>query len=66
MIVDDKEKYRRIAICEKCPNYRKDARVFWVFKKRDTPQCGLCKCFLLSKAIWVDETCPLNKWDERI
>lgn len=39
----------RLAICEKCPNYRNG-------------QCGICLCVLALKARFSEFVCPLGIW----
>lgn len=29
---------------------------------RDQGRCGVCGCFIKTKASWVTERCPLGKW----
>ena len=53
---------KRLKACSKCPKYRKDFKYLLIFKKRDVPQCGVCKCAINDKIIWDDEKCPNSLW----
>jgi len=61
-ILDSKSKQQRLEICESCPKYRKDFTFLLIFKKKNIPQCGICKCSINDKIIWTDEKCPKDLW----
>ncbi len=47
--VSQEELLRRIEICNQCDQL-------------DGQRCAACGCFLLLKAKWASEVCPLGKW----
>lgn len=49
LLASSEEAYRRLTICESCPNYK---------EKR----CTLCGCFMEQKAHFQAADCPANKW----
>jgi len=53
--VDDKTKEARLEICKSCEFYE-DSLI----------RCNQCGCFLLIKAAWASENCPLQKWSTDI
>ena len=44
----------RLQICRDCEFYNN--------KNPQHPRCNECGCFLLVKASWASESCPLKKW----
>lgn len=61
-ITNIRTREHRIEVCKGCPKYRKHFTTLWIFKKKNTPQCGLCKCIIKDKVLFENEKCPLNKW----
>lgn len=53
--VDSETKNNRLNICKTCEHYN-DSLI----------KCNSCGCFLLIKAAWASEDCPLKKWDSDI
>lgn len=53
--VDEETKNNRLKICKDCEFYE-DSLI----------RCNKCGCFLLIKAAWASEDCPLQKWDKNI
>lgn len=51
MFVEEKEKERRLAICNNCPNLYKL-----------TGNCKLCGCFVKLKTKLKNQNCPISKW----
>ena len=49
--VDSDTKQARLEICKTCDQY--DSSLI---------RCNNCGCFLLIKAAWASEDCPLKKW----
>ena len=49
--VTDEEKNRRLEICKGCP-----------FFISHSNRCEKCGCFLLAKAGWTTQHCPIDKW----
>ena len=45
---------KRLQICRDCEFYNND--------NPQNPKCNECGCFLLVKASWASEACPLQKW----
>jgi hypothetical protein len=52
LFVSDEVKAQRINICKSCEYY--DAKQI---------RCKHCGCFLLTKASFALDSCPLNKWN---
>jgi hypothetical protein len=50
--VEPKEEERRLAICAQCVHRR--------HIEGQLDQCDICDCFLVLKARFVDECCPLR------
>ena len=44
----------RLSICRDCEFYNTD--------NPKHPRCNECGCFLMVKASWATESCPLKKW----
>lgn len=71
---------RRLAVCSSCPNLEesKDSVVHFLGRKMFRPEddriCGLCGCFVTSKARRRHEKCPdrdpkdasVNRWGQEI
>lgn len=51
LIVSDEIYNDRLETCKSCPKYDKEQS-----------RCYECGCFLLAKAKFILEDCPLNKW----
>lgn len=49
-LVTEKEKERRLSICNEC-----------TFKNVDN-ECSICGCYLPMKTAWKTEHCPEKKW----
>jgi len=56
MILCNVETYKkRIQICKKCEHFRK-----W------SQQCKLCGCFMFLKGRLLNQSCPINKWNNPV
>ena len=60
-LTTNEQRQARLLICEVCPSRKADF-TFLLVKKKGVAQCGVCKCALQDKVMWVDEKCPKNKW----
>jgi hypothetical protein len=49
--VDEEEKNRRLAICERCEFFRQASRT-----------CKKCGCFMNLKSTLSQASCPVHKW----
>ena len=51
-IAPPEEQSRRLAICQACDQFDPTAT-----------RCKQCGCFLILKASWAEQQCPLQKWE---
>ena len=51
--VSSDQKEGRLAVCQECPERIGDGT---------SARCSICNCFLVVKAGWRSQSCPLGKW----
>lgn len=61
-ILSNKEKQKRLSICNLCEYFRKDFIYLFFFKKKGVTQCSICKCSINDKVLFEKEKCPKLKW----
>ena len=57
LFTDKEEEARRLAICKKCPFYKKDFTYLWIFKIKGTAQCNDCGCPIINRITLLNPHC---------